>query len=288
MSETRTALDHWSGLDLEPAGEAVPARGPAAQEREILRESRVERRSDLDVVAVEEPLEIRLEGRPAAVTMRTPGDDLDLVAGFLLTEGVIDGPDDIVAMAHVADPAHPVANTVDVRLASGVPAGRRQRAVRELFASSSCGVCGKASIDRILVDRPPLRGHLDLPVDLLVDLPRRLRDAQPAFARTGGLHAAALFDNDGKIECLREDIGRHNAVDKVLGWRLRHDRVPVSDRLLLVSGRAGFEIVQKALVAGVPALAAVGAPSTLAIDLAFEAGMTLIGFLRDGRLNRYC
>ena len=240
-----------------------------------------------DPVAVEEPLEIRLEGKPAAVTMRTPGEDLDLVAGFLFTEGVVDGADDIVAIAHVDDPADPRGNTVDVRLSPGVPAHRRERAVRELFASSSCGVCGKASIALLHQRIPPLAGRLVPSTALLLSLPDRLYAAQAAFHRTGGLHAAALFDLEGELDCLREDVGRHNAVDKVLGWRLRQDRVPVSDRLLLISGRAGFEIVQKAAVAGVPTLVSVGAPTTLAVDLARELGMSLVGFLRDGRFNRY-
>lgn len=290
MKTNPPQLERWSGLDEGGAvGDAVP-RLPAAAvvDRQVQRESEAGIQQLVDHVVVEEPLEIRIEGRPVAVTMRTPGHDLDLVAGFLVTEGVVDGPDDIVAMAHVTDPADPVGNTVDVRLSPGVPAARRDRAVRELFASSSCGVCGKASIDRLMVERRPLQARLEMHRDLLITLPGRLRAAQPAFADTGGLHAAALFTPDGELECLREDIGRHNAVDKVLGWRFRQDRVPVSDRLLLVSGRAGFEIVQKALVAGVPALAAVGAPSSLAIDLAQEAGMCLVGFLRDGRLNRYC
>lgn len=242
---------------------------------------------DVDLVAVEEPLEVRLEGRPVAVTMRTPGEDLDLVAGFLLTEGVVDGADDIVAMAHVDDPADPRGNTVDVRLSPGVPAARRERAVRELFASSSCGVCGKASIDRVHLQAPPLSSRLEPAPDVIFGLGMRLRQGQEAFARTGGLHAAALFTPGGELEALREDIGRHNAVDKVIGWRLRQDRVPLSGRILVVSGRAGFEIVQKAWMAGVPALVAVGAPSSLAIDLARQAGMTLVGFLRDGRYNRY-
>lgn len=241
----------------------------------------------MDEVAVEEPLEIRIEGRPTAVTMRTPGDDLDLVAGFLFTEGVIDGVDDLVAMAHIDDPGGPFGNTVDVSLSSGVPAARRHQADRALFASSSCGLCGKASIDRLLLRAPPLGPPLDLDPALLVLLPRLLRADQDVFTRTGGLHAAGLFTATGELEVLREDIGRHNAVDKVLGARLRADRVPVHDRVLFVSGRAGFEIVQKALMAGVPALAAVGAPSSLAVTLARQSGMALYGFVRDGRCNRY-
>ncbi len=240
-----------------------------------------------DVVATEEPLEIRIDGRPIAITMRTPGKDLELVAGFLFTEGVIDGPDDIQAMAHVDDPSDPKENTVDTVLATGVPAARRGKADRAMYASSSCGVCGKASIDKLLVGAPPLTHHIHPTPEVLLGMPERLREAQAIFDQTGGLHAAALFRATGEFEVLREDIGRHNAVDKVIGWRLRNDRVPVDDRILFVSGRAGFEIVQKALVARIPVVATVGAPSSMAVQLAEESGITLVGFLRDGRYNRY-
>jgi FdhD protein len=239
-----------------------------------------------DLLAVEEPLQIRIEGRSVAITMRTPGDDLDLAAGFLYTEGVIDGEDDLVALAHVDSPHDPQGNTVDALLASGISLERRALADRVLFSSSSCGICGKVSIDRIRQSVSPV-APLAVSHAVLHDLPRQLAAAQSVFDQTGGIHAAALFSADGVMEVLREDIGRHNAVDKVIGWRLRQDRVPISDRVLLVSGRAGFEIVQKAAVAGIPVLAAVGAPSSLAASLAAEVGMTLIGFLRDGRYNRY-
>ena len=240
-----------------------------------------------DWLAAEEPLEMRLDGEPLAVTMRTPGDDLELLAGFLYSEGVIDGPDDLTALAHVDDPLDPQGNTVDALLAAGVPAGRRDRAQRAFFASSSCGVCGKATIDRLMQKIPPMPPRPPPAPEVVLALPEKLRAAQAVFGQTGGLHAAALVSYRGEIEVLREDIGRHNAVDKVLGWRLRADRVPVDDAFLLVSGRAGFEIVQKAAVARVPALVAVGAPSSLAARLAAEVGMTLIGFLRDGRYNLY-
>lgn len=279
---------HWSGLAPDPVGDGTPgAAGVGVAGFRIVTVTAEGERERDDQLAVEEPLEIRLEGRPAAVTMRTPGHDMDLVAGFLLTEGVIDGADDILAMAHVDDPGDPHGNTVDVRLSPGVPAGRRQRAMRELFASSSCGICGKASIDRVMLQAPPLPARVDVPDAILMALVGRMRVAQAAFSATGGIHAAALFSTTGQLEALREDVGRHNAVDKVIGWRLRQDLVPVSDRILVVSGRAGFEIVQKAWMAGVPALAAVGAPSSLAVDLARKAGMLLVGFLRDDRLNRY-
>lgn len=241
----------------------------------------------LDDVAVEEPLEIRVEGRPLAVTLRTPGHDLELAAGFLLTEGVVDGADDLQALAHVATDRG--GNVVDAVLAGGVAAHREaiERAARDLYATSACGICGKASIDRVRLQAPPLpRRHAPDP-DLLLRLPDALRAEQPGFARTGGLHAAGLFDFDGRLEVAREDIGRHNAVDKVLGWRLRADRVPVDDRILLVSSRAGFEIVQKARMAGVPVVAACGAASSLAVDLARETGIALFGFTGPRRCVRY-
>ena len=242
-----------------------------------------------DVVAVEEPLEIRVEGRPLAVTMRTPGHDRELVAGFLYSEGLVDGADDLAAVAHVRDPADPQDNTVDVRLAEGIRAdeGRFASAQRAFYASSSCGVCGKATIENLHVGAPPLDGPVRVDLASLLALPDRMRAAQPTFDATGGLHAAALFSFDGQLEVLREDIGRHNAVDKVLGHRLLADRVPVDDRVLLVSGRIGFEILQKALVARVPVVAAVGAPSSLAVQLARESNLQLVGFLRDGTCNEY-
>lgn len=253
----------------------------------ITRVTRDGRETMDDQVAQEEPLEIRIDGRPVAITMRTPGHDLELAAGFLYTEGVIDGLDDLRALAHVDDPGDPQGNTVDTVLSGGVPAARRSKADRALFASSSCGVCGKASIDRLLVGAPPLTRRVHIVPKMMLELPKRLREAQSVFDQTGGLHAAALFRPNGEIEVTREDIGRHNAVDKVIGWRLREDRVPVDDRILMVSGRAGFEIIQKALVARIGVVAAVGAPSSMAVQLAEQSGMTLVGFLRDGRYNQY-
>ena len=242
-----------------------------------------------DRVVVEEPLELRVEGRSVAITMRTPGHDLDLAAGFLFTEGVIDGPDDLAAIAQLDHPGIPQGNTVDVRLAGGVEAHREalDKATRELYATSSCGVCGKASIDRLQIQAPPVVRRFEPDPAVLATLPDRLRAAQSAFEATGGLHAAALVTPEGDLEVVREDIGRHNAVDKVLGWRLRDDRVPVDDRILLVSSRAGFEIVQKARVAGVGTVAAIGAASSLAVDLAAASGMILVGFLRPDRYVRY-
>lgn len=244
---------------------------------------------DHDVLAVEEPLEIRVEGRPLAITLRTPGHDLELAAGFLLTEGVIDGRDDLVALRHVDPPGDARGNTVDAVLAGGVEAHRAavDRATRELYATSSCGLCGKASVDRLRTRFPALRSRIDLPEELLRALSERFDRELPGFAATGGLHGAALVGVDGRFEVAREDIGRHNAVDKVLGWRLLEDRVPVDDRLLLVSSRIGFEIVQKARAAQVSAVVAMGAASTLAVDLAVDAGIALVGFLRPDRFVRY-
>jgi len=257
---------------------------PAAVHRVVGLQSPV---ADEDLLAVEEPLEIRIEGEPVAVTMRTPGADLDLVVGFLLTEGVIDGADDLHAIAHVDDPRDPRGNTVDCILAGGVPAARRDRARRELYASSACGVCGKASIDRVFLAVPERTPEPPPAPAVLHALPERLRAAQTVFGHTGGLHAAALFDAAGQLLVLREDIGRHNAVDKVVGACLRGDAPVGSGRILLVSGRAGFEIVQKAILAGVSVLASVGAPSSLAVELAERCGLVLVGFLRDGRYNLY-
>ncbi|SCL65861.1 formate dehydrogenase accessory sulfurtransferase FdhD [Micromonospora chersina] len=248
-----------------------------------------------DTLVVEEPLEIRVGAagpgrrRPLAVTMRTPGDDLDLAIGFLLTEGLIRSADDVRTAQLCAGAETPnTYNVVDVVLAPGVPEPATDPA-RNFYTTSSCGVCGKASIDsvrtrsRFAVDEDPLA----VSAELLAALPDRLRAAQRTFDRTGGLHAAGLFTADGELVVLREDVGRHNAVDKVVGWAVREGRLPLTGHLLLVSGRASFELTQKAWMAGVPLLAAVSAPSTLAADLADEAGMTLVGFLRGGTMNVY-
>ena len=243
-----------------------------------------------DHVVVEEPLEIRVEGRPLAVLMRTPGEDLDLVAGFLATEGVVDGLDDLVALAHCPDPA--AANPGNVVLAtlhSGIRLGdgRFARAQRVQHAMSGCGICGKASIDKVFLDAPPLAERVSLDADLVRELPGRLRAAQPRFDATGGLHGAALFTTGGDLLGVREDVGRHNAVDKVLGAQLRADAWPPADAVLVVSSRAGFEIVQKALVARVAAVVAVGAASSLAHDLAVSGRLALYTFVRGGRFNEH-
>jgi FdhD protein len=253
------------------------------------------RRQGPDSVAVEEPLEIRVgaagAGRrpPLAVTMRTPGADIDLAMGFLLTEGVIRSADDVyTAQLCAGDQSPNTYNVVDVVLIPGVAAPETDP-TRHFYTTSSCGVCGKASIDAIRT-----RSRFDLSADpteiraaTLVTLPGLLREAQQAFSTTGGLHAAGLFTADGELVCLREDVGRHNAVDKVVGWAARERLLPLRGHALLVSGRASFELTQKAWMAGVPVLAAVSAPSSLAIDLAAEAGLGLVGFLRGATMNVY-
>ena len=233
-----------------------------------------------DQVVVEEPLEIRVEGQMTAVTMRTPGHDLDLVAGFLWTEGVIEGADDLRALAEVG------VNTVDVRLAEGVPPARARSADRSMFASSSCGICGSASVSHLRRTAPRLRPWRP-PAEVLLRLPARLEEKQLDFGATGGLHAAALFDETGEILLLREDVGRHNAVDKVLGAALREDR-DLRGLGLVVTSRAGFELVQKAWIAGVSALVAFGAPTSLAVTTAQAAGLCLVGWLRPERCVYFC
>ncbi|GAA2378726.1 sulfurtransferase FdhD [Catellatospora methionotrophica] len=247
-----------------------------------------------DTLAAEEPLEIRVGHRrgprpPLAVTMRTPGDELDLALGFLLTEGVVTGPGDVLTaqLCDGADTANSY-NVVDVVLADHVPppaAGTE----RNFYTTSSCGVCGKASIDAIRTRSPHDVAADPVTVDahVLSALPDRLRAAQRTFERTGGLHAAGLFTAAGELVAIREDVGRHNAVDKVIGAQLQAGRLPLAGHVLLVSGRASFELTQKAWMAGISVLAAVSAPSTLAVDLAAEAGMTLVGFLRGQTMNVY-
>ncbi|MCC7264901.1 MAG: formate dehydrogenase accessory sulfurtransferase FdhD [Candidatus Latescibacteria bacterium] len=239
-----------------------------------------------DLLTVEEPLEIRLGGQPVAVLMRTPQDDFDLVAGFLYTEGMIGRPRDLGALCYCASARPPnLENIVEVHLATGVHFDL-ERFRRNFYASSSCGICGKASIEAIRAQAPPLVGNFRVRRDLLFTLDEQLRQGQAVFARTGSLHAAALFDPEGKLLVVREDVGRHNAVDKVIGTYVRAGQPPPPG-VLMVSGRASFEIVQKALMAGIAVVAAVSAPSTLAVELARESGMTLVGFLRGQRANVY-
>ena len=237
-----------------------------------------------DELAEEEPLEIRVQGRPISVTMRTPGDDRDLAAGFLLTEGIIQRREDLIALKHCGQGDQ--ANVIDVLLAAGV-AVDFERLTRHVFASSSCGLCGKATIDAIHGQFPPVESDLTVFATLLVTLPDLMRQAQATFNRTGGLHAAALFDPTGRLLVVREDVGRHNAVDKLVGSCLLDGDFPLDEHVLVVSGRSSFEIMQKALAARVPIVAAVSAPSSLAVDFAQASGQTSIGFLRDGRMNVY-
>jgi FdhD protein len=242
-----------------------------------------------DDLAAEEPLEIRVRKQPLAVTMRTPGQDIDLAMGFLLSEGVIGTAEDVVTAQLCAGTDTPnTYNVVDVVLGPDVPPPDTDPS-RNFYTTSSCGVCGKASIDAIRTrSRYDVAGDpLTIPARTLAELPDRLRAAQRTFDRTGGLHAAGLFTATGELVVLREDVGRHNAVDKVIGWALREGRLPLTGHVLLVSGRASFELTQKAWMAGLPLLAAVSAPSTLAAELADEAGMTLVGFLRGPTMNVY-
>ncbi|MBD0422226.1 formate dehydrogenase accessory sulfurtransferase FdhD [Streptomyces sp. TRM S81-3] len=244
-----------------------------------------------DTLAAEEPMEIRVGGRPLTVTMRTPGDDFDLAAGFLVSEGVVHAADAVAAIRYCAGATADGGNTynvVDVVLGRGV-APPDASLERNFYTTSSCGLCGKASLDAVRtqaawsVAEDPLR----VGPETLTALPDRLRAAQRVFDSTGGLHAAGLFSADGELLCLREDVGRHNAVDKVVGHALRSGLLPLRETVLMVSGRASFELVQKAVMAGIPVLAAVSAPSSLAVDLAAESGLTLIGFLRGASMNVY-
>lgn len=244
------------------------------------------RRQD-DVVALEEPLEIRVGGRSVAVLMRTPGHDRELAAGFLLTEGVVRQADDVLDLLVCRDlPRGRSGNVVDAHLAPGL-AVDFDRLTRHVFSASSCGLCGKATLDAVLRTFPRLAPGAAFDPDWLATLPDRLRAAQPAFAASGGVHASALFHRDGELLCVREDVGRHCALDKVIGWALLADRLPLRDCALLVSGRLSFELVQKALAAGVPLVAGIGAPSSLAVSCARRGGQTLVGFLRSDRMNVY-
>ncbi len=239
-----------------------------------------------DLLTVEEPLEVRVRGQAVAVLMRTPCDDFDLVAGFLHTEGMVQRAQDLGALSYCSSAQPPnLENIVEVHLTAGV-AFDLEHFRRNLYATSSCGICGKASIEAIRVQAPALGGELRVRREVLFGLDEKLRRAQAVFARTGSLHAAALFDPGGDLLTLREDVGRHNAVDKVVGAYLRAGSgVPAG--LLMVSGRASFEIVQKALMAGIAMVVAVSAPSTLAVELARQSGMTLVGFLRGKVANVY-
>jgi FdhD protein len=241
--------------------------------------------SEADKLAREEPLEIRVRGRSVAVTMRTPGHDRELAAGFLITERIVSQRKELIEIATCTASREPQ-NTLDVFLAPGVEVDFAQL-TRHVFAASSCGLCGKASIEAVRQHFPPINSGLAVSAKTLLQLPARMRKAQPAFAQTGGLHAAAIFDVNGKLLVLREDVGRHNAVDKVLGYGFLKNQFPFAAHILLVSGRASFEIMQKALPARVPIICAVSAPSSLAVEFARAAGQTLVGFLREGGMNIY-
>jgi len=234
-----------------------------------------------DLLAVEEPLEIRLGDKTISLTMRTPGHDPELAAGFLFTEGILDGPRQIRDIQHAK-------NSITVQLNPDVQVDF-ERLQRNFYTTSSCGVCGKASIEALRMQGCPVlpRSLAAVEAEVIHRLPQAQRDEQAVFQKTGGLHAAALFDFQGKLIILREDVGRHNAVDKLIGARMLAGHTPLSDTLLLVSGRASFELTQKALMAGIPILAAVGAPSSLAVETAQRFNMTLLGFVRDGRFNIY-
>ena len=269
-----------------PQGAEAAAEG--ARPVAIERFSDAASRAANDRVAHEEPLEIQLDGTPLSVVMRTPGQDLELALGFLLTERVIAAPSDLASLRHESVLAHDAAaeNVVRATLRPGL-AVDVERLRRNFYASSSCGVCGKASLEEVLATAPPLDDPSRFDPALLYDLPARLREAQCGFAATGGLHAAALFDADGKLLVVREDVGRHNAVDKVVGFAAAAGRLPLAGHGLLVSGRISFEIVQKALAARIPLVAAVSAPSSLAVRLAAAGGVGLVGFLRGRSFNAY-
>jgi len=256
--------------------------------RPVIRFDADGRRDDEDRLAIEEPLEIRIGDEPLAVTMRTPGDDRELAAGFCLTEGVIGHPDDLVRVERCLESE--AGNVVRVILTDEVRASRREQiqcATRDLYLSSSCGLCGKQTLDRIEQQTPDIAGRFTVTRDTIASLTETMRAKQATFDQTGGLHAAAIFDTAGNLRHLREDVGRHNAVDKVIGQAVLLNEIPLDPAVLLVSGRSSFEIMQKAAMAGIAFVAAVSAPSSLAVDFATRMNITLVGFLRPGRMNVY-
>jgi FdhD protein len=262
----------------------------AVARRAVVRVDGSTRGERFDQLAAEEPLEIRVNGQPIAVTMRTPGHDFELAVGFCLSEGIVDHPGQIAAARYCSgtDPETGLQtyNVVDVELRDPAPVAEVLR--RNVYLSSSCGICGTASIDAVRKATPGVHDDaVRVPAGTLAQLPERLRDGQRVFERTGGLHATGLFTAEGELVCLREDVGRHNAVDKVVGWAATERRLPLGGHILMLSGRVAFEIIQKALRAGVPVVAAVSAPTSLAVRLAEEAGLTLAGFLRGGSMNVY-
>jgi FdhD protein len=251
----------------------MPAPPYSSTAAEVLRYPSGERARDR--LAVEEPLEIRVNGEAVAVTMRTPGHDEELALGFCISEGI--------PAAQVQAPADLAANTIDV----SAPGFDSSSLKRSFYTTSSCGVCGKGALEAVAVEAPQVQSKITVEVGIVEDLPRRLREGQAAFELTGGLHATGLFDAKGELVCVREDVGRHNAMDKVIGRAATEKLLPLADKLLCVSGRASFELVQKAAIAGCPLLVAVGAPSSLAVELAGDRGITLCGFVRSDRVNVY-
>lgn len=250
-------------------------------------------RETVDELATEEPLEIRVAANgkthSVAVTMRTPGNDFELAAGFLYSEGIVRGRDDIAGISYCIDPAVDTQqryNIVNVALAGagGLPLERLER---HFTMNSSCGVCGKATIEALQTRAARIDDGVRVPFDLVTSLPGKMRDAQRVFASTGGLHASALYDGAGELLALREDVGRHNALDKIVGWALLNAKLPLSSCIVMVSGRASFELLQKSIVARIPVVCAVSAPSSLAVGLANEFGVTLLGFVRERRANIY-
>ncbi len=241
--------------------------------------------TEQDAVAVEEPLALRVEGRDVAVIMRTPGHDEDLAAGFLLTEGIVTKAAELFEISVCPSQSEGKGNVVDVLLAGVKP--DFDSLTRHVFTSSSCGICGKASVEAVFQSFPAVTSEWQVSTEVIRSLPDKLRTAQETFAQTGGLHACALFSREGELMVLREDVGRHNAIDKVLGYALRQSMLPLAEHLLMVSGRVSFEIMQKALAGGLALVAAVSAPSSLAVDFAEDSGQTLIGFLRGDRMNVY-
>lgn len=264
----------------------MSSRNPSVNVTQVVEWQGGQSRRMQDYLVAEEPLEVRVNHFPLTVTMRTPGHDLELAAGFLLTEGLIEAANQISVLREGAVNGDGTGNLVEIEL-NGVHLDREQLQ-RNFFAASSCGVCGKASIEAVRLrrlQRP--NSHFEIDAKLVCGLPEKLRGAQAIFGRTGGLHAAAIFNRTGQLITIREDVGRHNAVDKVVGWALLAGKLPLSDCILMVSGRGGFEIIQKALAAGFPVVISVSAPSGLAVQLAREMGLTLIGFLRDQRFVVY-
>jgi FdhD protein len=283
------ARDRAARDDASPRDDTLGRRPVTPVRVQAVDDDRIHERPDR--LVTEEPMEIRVHGpgqepEALAVTMRTPGSDFELAAGFCRTEGIIDGAADVGSVAYCLEgtgPQHYNVVTLGLRRPVDLDGSRRR-----FVANASCGLCGKTALEDVVVACPPVAPGPVVPRAVLDGLPARLRDAQTLFGETGGLHAAALFEPDGTLETLREDVGRHNALDKLVGHALLEGRLPLADRLLLVSGRVSFEIVQKAAVAGIPLVCAVSAPSSLAVRAAERLGQTVIGFLRDGRFNIYC